>query len=99
MPGTLNDEVAERMREAALKGHNDEVMQYIAFLDYEKYSDWEQIDYIANTQIPYYRERKFVKTTAHLTFWLRRYRSKIGDRDGAIEAFKQVTEQFTPADV
>ncbi len=91
VPDASNDEMTERIREAALKGHNDEVMQYVTYLDYEKYSDWEQIDYMENTQIPYYREREFVKTTAYLTFWPGRFRSKLGDRKGAVESFKQVT--------
>ncbi len=99
VPGAENDEMVERIREAAMKGHNDEVMQYIACLDYEKYSGQEQLDYIANTQIPYYREHEFIKTTAYLTFWLGCYRGDMGDHDGAIEAFRQVTEQLTPADV
>ncbi len=99
VPGAENDEMVERIREAALKGHNDEVMQYVACLDYDKFSGQEKIDYMANTQIPYYREQEFVKTTAYLTFWMGRYRADLGDHEGAIEAFRSVTEQLTPADV
>ncbi len=99
VPGTENDEMVERIREAAMKGHNDEVMQYVACLDYEKYDGQEQIDYMANTQIPYYREHEFAKTSAYLTFWLGRFRADLEDHDGAIEAFLAVTEQLTPADV
>ncbi len=99
VPGAENDEMVERIREAAMKGHNDEVMQYVACLDYEKYGGQEQIEYMANTQIPYYREQKFVKTTAYLTFWLGHYRADMGDHNSAIEAFLSVIEQLTPADV
>ncbi len=99
VPGAENDEMIEHIREVAFKGHNEEVMQYVACLDYDKFSGQEKIDYMANTQIPYYREHEFVKTTAYLTFWLGHYRVDMGDHEGAIKAFREVTEQLTPADV
>ena len=42
LPGERNDETIARIRRTADAGHNDDVMQMISAIDYEKYSGDEK---------------------------------------------------------
>lgn len=100
IPGADNDEMIERIREAATKGHNDEVLQSIACHDHDRYSGQERIDYMEQVQIPYYRELGFPKTLAYITFWLARFRiGDSGDTEKGISGFEEVLRILSPEHV
>ncbi len=99
VPGTKNDEVFARIKRAAEAGHNDDVMQYIAAVEHEKLNGQAHIDFIENTQIPYYREHHFPKTLAYVWFWLGyAYRDR-GDLQKAIQCYQEVLTLLSPQDV
>ena len=68
MPGERNDTVLARMKEAALQGHNEEVMQCVVANEHDKYSGEKRIAFIKETQIPWLEEKGFPKTLAYVYF-------------------------------
>lgn len=98
-PGERNDEVFARMKEAALKSHNDEVMQTIAAIEHDKYSGEEKIEFIKNVQIPFMLEEGFIKTAAYCYFWYGCCLRDIDKYDEAIAAYNKVLELLSPCDV
>ncbi len=99
LPGEKNDAVLARIKQAALEGHNDEVMSNIAYNEHEKLKGQEKIDYMKNVQIPFYREHDFPKSLAYVWFWLGyTYRCE-GKIDQAIEAFTEVLWTAPTTDV
>ena len=86
-----NDETFERIKKSAEDGHNDDVMQAVACREYDKYRGDEKIEFMKNTQIPYYRDNNYPKTLAYVTFWLGceyYYKHEYAE---AIEWFEKVT--------
>ncbi len=99
LPGAKNDEVFLRIKKAAEDGHNDEVMMVIAGAEHNRLSGDEKIDFMRNTQIPYYREKGYPKTVAYVLFWLGvAYRCK-NEREKAIRCYEQVLTTVPPTDV
>ncbi len=99
LPGEKQDDTVERIRQAALAGHNDEVMSAVALTDSTKFNGDKCIDYMLNTQIPYYTAENFPKAVGILWFWLGfEYRQK-QQYAQAIEAFRQTVEILPPHEV
>ncbi len=94
-----NEETVERIRKAALDGHNDEVMQFVACHDHDKLSGDEKIDFMKDTQIPYYREHNFPKTLAYVMFWLGYQYRQRNELEEAIKWYKEVLTVLSPTDV
>ncbi len=99
IPGEENEETLARIRQAALDGHNDDVMSLVALKDHDKLSGQEKIDFMRDTQIPYYRENGFPETAAYVSFWMGYAYLEEQRREEAIEAFRQVLEIVPPTDV
>ena len=70
LPGKKNDALFARIKEAALQGKNDEVMEFIVTREDYKVSGVAKIDFIRNTQIPTLEKAGFVKTLGREWFWL-----------------------------
>lgn len=99
LPGAKNDEVFARIKKAAEDGHNDEVMMSIANAEHSKFSGRQKIDFMKNTQIPYYREQGYPKTLAYVLFWLGyEYRCQ-KEYEEAIKCFEQILTTVPPTDV
>ncbi len=99
LPGADNSETFVRVKEAALAGHNDEVMQTVAHLEHKNLRDAKKIDFMRNTQIPYYRDNNYPKTLAYVWFWLGREYIFIEDYDEAVRCFTQVMSLLPPTEV
>ena len=97
LPGERNDETIARIRRTADAGHNDDVMQTISAIDYEKYSGDEKIAFMKGTQIPYYRENNYPKTLANIHFWLGYEYSKRKQHAAAIECFDETMRIAAPS--
>ncbi len=99
VPGEMNDKILARMKEAALKSHNDEVMETVFVNEAERYSGKEFLDFVKNIQIPFLVENGFVKTLAHRYFWYGYECLSLGMYEECINSYKKVLEILTPEDV
>ncbi len=94
--GQSNDEVYNKIKKAAEYGHNEDVMESVASYEADKYSGDERINYRLNTQIPYFKEKGFLKALGYTWFWLGfDYRQK-NEFEKAIDAYNQVLQVLTP---
>ena len=101
LPGEQNNAVLARMKEAAIKGHNEDVMEAVMDEEFrsEKLSDAQRLDLMKNTQIPFLEEQKFVKALAYVWFWYGHYSAWEGHHDDCIQAYQKVLEILKPEDV
>lgn len=101
LPGKKNDEILAEIKENAIKGHNDDVMQSIVYAEYEKKKGEERIAFMRDEQIPWLEENGYVKTLGYTLFWLGYYISEIDKTriPEAIKYTKRVLEILTPEDV
>lgn len=70
LPGEKNEEMLERLREAAEKGNNREVLAFLITRESNKYSGQERINIIRDKQIPRLVEMGLTEALAHEWFWL-----------------------------
>lgn len=99
LPGERNDTVLARMKEAALQGHNEEVMQCVMANEHDKYSGAKRIEFIKETQIPWLEEKGFPQTLAYVYFWLGVTYMDDDKYDECIAAYEKVLELLEPEDV
>lgn len=99
MPGQKNDEVLAQMRQAAIDGRNEDVMQCIVSSEHDKLSGHKKRDFMRNKQIPELVEQGFVKTAAYVWFWLGYEYMQKKDLERYLEAHNKVLELLTPSDI
>ena len=99
MPGQKNDEVLVQMKQAAIDGHNEDVMQCIASSEHDKLSGQKKRDFMRNKQIPELMEKGFVKTAAYVWFWLGYEYMLKKDFERYAEAHDKVLELLEPSDL
>ena len=101
LPGKKNDEILAEIKENAINGHNDDVMQSIVYAEYEKKKGEERIAFMRDEQIPWLEENGYVKTLGYTLCWLGYYISEIDKTriPEAIKYTKRVLEILTPEDV
>ena len=97
--GEKSDEMREKIREAAEKGKNENVLTMIAAYEYQKFQGTEQIDFMRNKQIPRLEEAGYKKVAAYVWFWLGLNYSDSHQSTEALEAFETVLSLLTPADI
>ncbi|MBR5869999.1 MAG: hypothetical protein IKZ09_03100 [Clostridia bacterium] len=89
IPGTKNDALFARIKEAAVRGHNEEVMAFIVSTEDQKMWGASRIDYMKTVQIPMLEKNGYTKALAQEWFWLGEVYSDEGDAANAIDAFDQ----------
>lgn len=89
VPGEKNDEVLARIREAAERSHNEEVMEMIFHRDNDKLSGKELIEYIRDKQIPYLQAEGYKNTLGCAWFWLGCAYHRAAEIENARNAFKE----------
>ena len=100
VPGERSDELWERIKESAEKGHNDDVMQSIICDAHDKIKDKQKrIDFMRDEQNPYLEKHGFVKTLAYNYFWMGHYLCDIAKYEEGIASFERAKELLTPNDV
>lgn len=99
LPGQKNDAMFARIREAAVEGRNDEVMEFIVTReDSRVYGSANKIEFIRNTQIPRLEKTGFIKTLGREWFWLGYYLFRENRQEEALAAYKKVEEILSPGD-
>ena len=97
LPGTKNDALFARIKEAAMRGHNDEVMAFIVSTEDQKYWGASRINFIRDVQIPMLEKNGFTDACAREWLWLGELYSEENDSAHAIEAF-EMTQRLTGVD-
>ncbi|MBQ8510304.1 MAG: RNA polymerase sigma factor [Clostridia bacterium] len=70
LPGKNQKEMLAQVREAAQKGHNDEVMSYVAFREYDVLSGMDRIEFMRDKLIPRLEAEGYPLAQGHTLFWL-----------------------------
>ena len=100
LPGKKNDELFERIREAAELGKNDEVMEFIVTREDSQVSGKEaRAEFRRDKQIPRLEKAGFVKALAREWFWLGHYYLLEDKKELAEEAFENVRKILSPSEI
>ncbi len=94
-----NDATLARIKEAAEKGGNQDVMHHVLWQGGKNLSPQESLVKIRDENIPYLEKIGFTKTLGAEWFWLGYYYLRMSDHDNALKAFRKVLTVLTPADV
>ncbi len=86
IPGTKNDTLFARIKEAAERGHNDEVMAFIVSTEDGRRWGANRIDYMKNVQIPMLERGGYPIALAREWFWLGEVYSEENEPENAIDA-------------
>lgn len=97
IPGTKNDALFARIKNAALRGHNDEVMAFIVSTEDQKYWGTSRISFIRDVQIPMLESEGYPTALAREWFWLGQLYSMENDSAHAVEAF-EMAQKLTGVD-
>lgn len=98
LPGEKNDALFARIKEAALAGHNDEVMEFIVTREDSLVYDGAKIEFIRDKQIPMLEKSGLVHTLAREWFWLGYQYFKNNQTEKGMEAYGKVQELLKPSD-
>ena len=98
LPGDKNDALFARIREAALQGKNDEVMEFIVTREDSQVYGGAKLDFIREKQIPILEKAGLVRTLAREWFWLGYQYFRNGQTENGYAAFDKVQSLLTPAD-
>jgi len=94
-----NDELLAKIKESALESSNEDVLTYICEKDFYNCSEGQvRINYIKDTQIPFYRDLGLNKVTGYLFFWLGKEYCTLNDFDKGIECYKKSLKHLTKED-
>ena len=100
LPGKGGDEVLARVKEAAILGKNEDVMQFIVSREDSNASGYTgKIDFIKNRQIPELEKLGFRATLAHEWFWLGYWYFRDGKPEEGRAAYERVRETAEPSDL
>ena len=92
LPGEKNDELIERIRQAAEKGKNNIVLGEIWSREANKYHNGEKTDFILNTLIPRMENAGMTDAVGEEWFWLGDDYFESGNKESCYAAYKKVTE-------
>lgn len=98
LPGEKNDALFARIKEAALQGKNDEVMEFIVTREDSQVWGSAKIEFIRDKQIPMLTEAGLIRTLAREWFWLGYQYFREGQTENGYAAFDKVQSLLTPAD-
>nr|MCR4904705.1 RNA polymerase sigma factor [Clostridiales bacterium] len=100
IPGKANDEMFAEIKAAAVRGHNDDVMQSVAAREYGKIPKGEErVKFMRQTQIPELEAAGFSKTVGMVFFWLGEELRDLGRMEEAYEAFEKTISVLEPTNV
>ena len=99
LPGQRNDELLARMKEYALKGHNDEVMAGVCAAEREKFWGDRRIQFMRDTQVPFLKEHGFVKALGREWYEIGEAFRDAGNREEMLAAWQKVTDVLPSSDM
>lgn len=99
LPGEKNDALFTRIKEAALAGRNDEVMEFIVSREDSLVYEAGRIEFIRDKQIPMLEKAGLVHTLAREWFWLGYQYFRNNQPEKGVEAYDRVQKLLKPSDV
>jgi len=99
IPGKENDALFERIKEAAIKGKNDDVMEFIVTREDSKVYEGARIEFMREKQIPMLEKAGFVRALAREWFWLGASYFEKGDAENGNAAYDRVCEILPPFEI
>lgn len=99
LSGEKSDALFAQMKEAALRGQNDEVMEFIVTREDQQLYGGARIDFIRDKQIPMLEKAGFVHALAREWFWLGYAYFRNNEPEKGQEAYDKVKEILKPSDV
>ncbi len=97
--GDKNDALFDRIREAAEIGKNDDVMEFIAAKEDEKFYGGAKIEFIKDVQIPRLEKSGFVKALAAEWNWLAYAYFEQDEPEKGFEAYENGLKLLKPSDL
>ncbi|MBO5109971.1 MAG: RNA polymerase sigma factor [Clostridia bacterium] len=97
LPGDKNDALFARIREAAIKGKNDEVMEFIVSREDSQVYGGTRIDFMLNKQIPMLEKAGFTRALGREWFWLAYEYYRNGQPDKGKEAYATAHRIMEPS--
>ena len=94
-----SEELREKIKEAALAGHNEDVMQAVVSHEHNKLKGEEKIHFMRETQIPELEAAGFREALAYVWFWLGREYLEAKHADEGFDALNRVLDLLNPTDV
>lgn len=70
LDGKNNDEMFQRIKSAAEKSLNEDIMSFVVSAEWNKYKGNERREYMENVQAPYLIQNGFKESLSYLYFWL-----------------------------
>lgn len=101
LPGDKNDTLFAKIKGAAERGHNEDVMEFIAIRERQQipyYNKQGKIEFIHDKQIPYLEKSGFTKALAKAWFWLGHYYFRENKYNEGIEATEKTKKLLPPSD-
>jgi len=92
LEGTKSDELFARIKNAAVKGKNDDVMTFIVAREDSLVPHKARLEFIKTKQIPMLEEAGFTKTLAYEWFWLGSGYLEEGRNEEGKEALRKAKE-------
>ena len=99
IPGKENDALFARIKEAAIKGKNDDVMEFIVTREDSKVFEGGRIEFMRDKQIPMLEKAGFVRALAREWFWLGSSYFEKGDAENGNAAYDKVREILDPSEI
>lgn len=99
LPGKKNDELIIRLREAAEKGNNQDVIEELITSEDNKLSGKEKIAFMRDSQIPRLEAAGYTKALGKEWFWLGHEYFGYNDRESGLAAYNKVLEILKPSDI
>lgn len=95
-----NEEIFKRIKDAAEKSRNEEIMQFIISEEKNRYekNGGNKIEYMENIQMPYLIRNGFTKALGYLYFWLAHALCSNSEFEKGIRYYKKVLETLTKKD-
>ena len=102
LPGDKNDALFARIKEAAVRGHNEEVMEFITTRERQSIPHHDRqsiIEFIRDKQIPYLEKNQFSKALAKEWFWLGYYYFRDNQFNEGVGATEKAKKLLLPSDL
>ena len=99
LPGEKDDALMERIRDAAERGYNEDVMEFLITSEENKLSGKDKITFILNKQIPKLEAMGFTQALGREWFRLGYEYFHIGENEAGYAAYDKVLEILKPSDV
>lgn len=99
LPGEKNDALFARIKETALSGHNDAVMEFIVTREDSQVYGGAKIDFIRDKQIPMLEKAGFVHALAREWFWLGYQYFRNNQPEKGADAYDRAQRLLKPSDM